>query len=185
MRNCWSLILRDNCPVHNADVALKEVLCCSCRSDAAIASAVLQDVRRIFNKRNIPPATEFAVKTFQRILMVLATLSLTAACNDPVKPIDPVDQFVGFWVKGTPDLPPVTVEIRRESDRLVGQVGLSGVTYTWPAYVVDSMVVITNPVSSALAPFTGTLKSDGKMRAILRGGSSEVEVTLSRGIPRD
>lgn len=81
------------------------------------------------------------------------------------------DRVVGRWQKVEESLPPVTLEVRRETSGLVGQVWLSGVTYTLPATIDDSSVVLANPASSALAPFVGVVQKDGSMRATLRGQS--------------
>jgi hypothetical protein len=102
---------------------------------------------------------------------VVAALFAVAmvSCGGEVTVVGATEGLYGQWEKREQTLPPVTLSVRREGTATVGQVWLSGVTYTLPAVLDDTMVVLANPASSALAPFVGVLQKDGTMRATLRG----------------
>lgn len=109
-------------------------------------------------------------------------LVCVAACHSPVAPItpsDPAAPFLGRWERVDQGLPPVALVVRREGDALVGQVWLSGVTYTLPATFDDTSVVLANPAASTRAPFVGVLTLSWKMRATLTG-QPDVVVTLQK-----
>ena len=90
------------------------------------------------------------------------------------------EQLHGRWTRTVNELPPVTLELRTEGSATVGQVWLSGTTYTLPAILSDTSVVLANPVSSALAPFSGVVTNGGEMHATLRGTASEFVVVLRK-----
>lgn len=114
-----------------------------------------------------------------RSLVLFSTVALAlSACNSTTEAGR--ESMYGRWSRTTNDLPPVTLEVRRENGAAVGQVWLSGVTYTYPAFLDDTSVVVANPVSSALAAFHGVLTGGGEMRATLRNNASEVVVTLRK-----
>lgn len=114
-----------------------------------------------------------------RSFVLLGTAVLAFSACDSATGVDR-NQFFGRWTKTTNDLPPVTLEVRSENGATVGQVWLSGVTYTYPAVVDDTSVVLANPVSSGLAAFQGVLISGNEMRATLRGGANETVVVLRK-----
>jgi hypothetical protein len=108
---------------------------------------------------------------------IAASLALLAACTDA--PTARSEELFGRWEKVEKSMPPITLEIRRESTGPVGQVWLSGVTYTLPATVDDSSVTLARPESSTLAPVYGVLLPDGRLRVVLRG-TPDYEATLVR-----
>lgn len=114
-----------------------------------------------------------------RSLVSFTTLVLALSGCDSTTGAGP-EQFYGRWSRTTDALPPVTLEVRKENGAAVGQVWLSGVTYTYPAFIDDSSVVVANPVSSSLAAFQGVLERNGEMRATLRSNGNELIVTLRR-----
>lgn len=112
------------------------------------------------------------MKTRHRLLAVAVASTLLASCSDSLASNETAfteAMLLGRWEKREQTLPPVALDVRREGSSTVGQVWLSGVTYTLPAVLDDSSVVLANPASSALAPFVGVLQKDGTMRATLRG----------------
>lgn len=113
-----------------------------------------------------------------RSLISLLALPVALACGDSSTGITPA-QFYGRWERTSDGLPPVSLSVRLEGASTVGQVWLSGVTYTLPAVIDDSTIVLANPASSQLAPFVGVMLRDGVMRATLRG-QTDVVVELVR-----
>jgi hypothetical protein len=97
-----------------------------------------------------------------------------AACQSPTRADS--SALYGRWDKLEKSMPPVTLEVRRSPSSFTGaegQVWLSGVTYTLPATVSDTSVVLADPVSSAPAPFVAVLQKDGTLRARLSGTERE------------
>lgn len=109
----------------------------------------------------------FSRRFYRKAAFTVAAGALVACSETELVGLT-ADRVVGRWQKLEESLPPVTLEVRRESGALVGQVWLSGVTYTLPATIDDSSIVLANPVSSAIAPFVGVIQKDGSMRATLR-----------------
>lgn len=115
----------------------------------------------------------------RRLLAAVGAFSSLAACADSTTSSRQPEQFYGRWQKTDASLPPVTLSVTREGSGVVGQVWLSGVTYTLPATLDDTSIVLADPASSKLAPFVGVITAPGVMRATLRGGS-DVIVELRR-----
>lgn len=111
---------------------------------------------------------------------ILAIAALTACGKSPNEPVYSV--FTGNWGRAdTSVLPPVTLEVRLEQSGYVGQVWLSGVTYTWPAVLTDSTMSLANPASSQLAPFSAVVVSRDELRATLRSPNQpDIVVQLYR-----
>lgn len=112
--------------------------------------------------------------------LLIALAAFAVACDEGPTNGKGADRLFGRWQKTENTLPPVTLQVRQEGGATVGQVWLSGTTYTLPATLDDTMVVLANPASSALAPFVAVLKADGTLRATLRSNNSEVTAVLHR-----
>lgn len=112
--------------------------------------------------------------------LTLLALAAAVACDDGPTNGKGADRLYGRWQKTENTLPPVTLQVRQEGGATVGQVWLSGTTYTLPATLDDTMVVLANPVSSAPAPFVAVLKADGTLHATLRSNTSDVTAILHR-----
>lgn len=123
-----------------------------------------------------PPLKAMSIRV--RSLISLFALPLALACGESSTGITPA-AFYGQWERTEDVLPPVSLTVRVEGTGTVGQVWLSGVTYTLPAVIDDSTIVLANPASSQLAPFVGVMLRNGVMRATLRG-QSDVVVELVR-----
>lgn len=96
-----------------------------------------------------------------------AALLLLAACRSPTTALAP--RLHGRWEKLEKSMPPIVLELRRGAAGDEGQVWLSGVTYTLPAVLTDTSVVLAAPASSKPAPFVGVLQTDGRLRVRLDG----------------
>jgi hypothetical protein len=112
------------------------------------------------------------------IIIVVAAAAALGACGSSTT-APSTEQYFGRWERVGGGLPPVVLAVRREGGATVGQVWLSGVTYTLPATFNDTSVVLADPASSKLAPFVGVIKSAGTMRATLRG-EPDLVVELQR-----
>ncbi|MGV3708714.1 MAG: hypothetical protein ACO1Q7_07730 [Gemmatimonas sp.] len=115
----------------------------------------------------------------RKTLFTALAATIVAGCDDSLSPREQAGQFAGRWERVGDALPPVTLSVRAENGGHVGQVWLSGVTYTLPARFDDSTVVLANPISSAPAPFVGTLVKRNTMTARI-SGNPDVFVTLVR-----
>ena len=118
---------------------------------------------------------------FRLVPLVLAL----AACGSTAEPRPASARgqaLLGRWQKVERSLPPLTLEVRPNGAFVEGQVWLSGVTYTLPGVVDDTMVVLARPESSAPAPVVGVLERDGRLRVRLRGDgtSADIEERLVR-----
>ncbi|MEP6832304.1 MAG: hypothetical protein ABJB74_02875 [Gemmatimonas sp.] len=118
------------------------------------------------------------MKSYYQALLGILLLSLTVSCADPASPVDPADAFLGRWEKVEGGLPPVSLEIRHDGNATVGQVWLSGTTYTLPAFFDDSSVVLTNPALSTGASFVGVFTQRGAKMRFTLSGDPDVVVTL-------
>ena len=119
-------------------------------------------------------------RTLLRLGLAAAAVCL-AACGrthgdlGPRASLATSQAMLGRWEKLEKSLPPVTLELRRSTTSFTGvegQVWLSGVTYTLPATIVDSNVVLADPVSSGPAPFVAVVR-DGALRVRLNGHDRE------------
>lgn len=102
---------------------------------------------------------------------------LLVACSNNVTADSGADRLYGRWEKQESTLPPVSLDVRRTAaGAREGQVWLSSVTFTLPALIDDTTIVLANPTSSASAPFVAVLLSDGTLRATLRGTPDVIAV---------
>ena len=109
--------------------------------------------------------------------VLLSAILALAACRAPTGA--PASLY-GRWEKLEQSLPPITLELRRSaSGDDEGQVWLSGVTYTLPATVRGTSVVLGDPLAFATPPFVGELQKDGTMRVRLNRNPPH-EATLVR-----
>jgi hypothetical protein len=103
-------------------------------------------------------------------LPLLATLALAAGCRT-VEPTTPAAvaaaNLLGRWEKVEKSLPPVLLELRSTAQGVEGQVWLSGVTYTLPAVLADSIVSLIEPTDATR--LVGVLQKDGRLRVTFRG----------------
>jgi hypothetical protein len=115
-----------------------------------------------------------------RTLLRLGAAALLAACGRTPGDLGPSAQLseaalLGRWEKLEKSLPPITLELRRSTTSFTGiegQIWLSGMTYTLPATIVDTNVVLADPVSSGPAPFVAVYR-DGALRVRLNGHDRE------------
>ena len=108
-------------------------------------------------------------------------VALLSACGAPTTTKATSERLYGLWGKTDETLPPVFLDVRREADGDVGQLWLSGVTYTLPARLDDTSVVLARPESSRSAVLVGMLRPDGRLRVRL-DGDPPVEATLDKGV---
>jgi hypothetical protein len=114
------------------------------------------------------------------LLLRLGVVAL-AACQSPTRATVPTALY-GRWEKIEKSMPPITLEVRASTTSFTGsegQVWLSGVTYTLPASLDDTSVVLADPVSSGPAPFVAVLQKNGTLRVRLNGEPPH-EATLVR-----
>jgi hypothetical protein len=114
-------------------------------------------------------------------LLGFALLAALNACGAPTTNKDAAERLFGLWGKTDETLPPIFLDVRHEASGDVGQVWLSGVSYTLPAVVNDTSVVLARPESSRPAALVGVLRPDGRLRVRL-DGDPPVEATLDRGM---
>ncbi|MBV9879661.1 MAG: hypothetical protein JO180_04155 [Gemmatirosa sp.] len=132
----------------------------------------------------IPARSRFA-RSGAALRAILALL-FAGACHSATAVPDGLTassaRLLGRWQKVDHSLPPVTLEVRASTSAFSGyegQVWLSGVTYTLPARLDDSSVVLADPVSSGPAAFVAVLQKDGTLVARL-GGQPSTEARLVR-----
>ena len=119
-------------------------------------------------------------KLLVRLFAVTVSAGVLASCQDSLSGSRGADRLYGRWEKRESTLPPIALSVRKDDGgATVGQVWLSGVTYTLPAVLDDTSVVLANPASSALAPFVAVLKRDGTLQATIRG-TPDVSAVLHR-----
>jgi hypothetical protein len=117
-------------------------------------------------------------------LLGLTLLGALHACGAPTTTKAAAERLYGLWGKTDETLPPIFLDVRHEASGDVGQVWLSGVSYTLPAVVNDTSVVLARPESSRPAEhflLVGVLRPDGRLRVRL-DGDPPVEATLDRGV---
>ena len=111
--------------------------------------------------------------------IVAAALVAVAACHTSTAAA-PRPPLWGRWQKLETSLPPVTLEVRTNlMGQYEGQVWLSGVTYTLPATLDDTSVVLIDAADSHRPPLVGVLQKDGRLRVTI-GGTPPVEALLVR-----
>lgn len=115
--------------------------------------------------------------TLRSTFAAAAYLVFVASCASPS---EPGATFYGRWQKIDKSLPPITLELRRGANGPEGQVWLSGTTFTLPATLDDTSVVLANPASSALAPLVGLMQKDGRLFVRLLNSRPVEEAYLER-----
>jgi hypothetical protein len=104
----------------------------------------------------------------RKALIAVVAAAAVSGCSDTLSPGEQAKQFSGRWgARLAIALPPVALSVRAENGGHVGQVWLSGVTYTLPARFEESKVVLADQISSAPAAFVGTLLNKNTMSARL------------------
>jgi hypothetical protein len=120
-------------------------------------------------------------RTALLVLALLGALNALNACGAPTTTKAAAERLYGLWGKTDETLPPIFLDVRHEASGDVGQVWLSGVSYTLPAVVNDTSVVLARPESSRPAALVGVLRPDGRLRVRV-DGAPPVEATLDKGV---
>ena len=108
-------------------------------------------------------------------------LAGVAACDNPTTTKSASVRLYGLWGKTDETIPPIFLDVRHEAGGDVGQVWLSGVTYTLPATVGDSTVRIARPESSQRPALYGVLRADGRLHVQLNG-EPPFDAVLDKGV---